>query len=74
VTGRHARLVLLSEDLPDKFSPAAHADLIEDGLEVVPHGVRGDVQLLGDFGCGQPAQDEPRYLALSLRQAVGVDD
>jgi aminocarboxymuconate-semialdehyde decarboxylase len=32
--GCHARLVLLCEDLSDKFSPAAHADLVENGLEV----------------------------------------
>src|SRR5215216_2933231 len=74
LTCRHAWLVVLGEDLTDEFSPAAHADLIEDGLEVIPHGVGRDVQLPGDFGCGQPAQDEPRYLTLALGQAVGIDD
>ena len=52
MTGSHARPVLLGEDLTDEFSPAAHADLIEDSLEVIPHGVGCDVQLLGDFGRG----------------------
>ncbi len=65
---------MLGEDLTDEFSPATHADLVEDGLEVIAHGVGRDVQLLGDFGRGQPAQDEPRYLALALRQSVRVDD
>jgi hypothetical protein len=74
VAGRYARLVLLSEDLTDEFSPTAHADLVEDSLEVILHGVGRDVQLLGDFGRGQPAQDEPRYLALALRQAVSIND
>ena len=74
MAGGHAWLVLLGEDLPDKFSPAAHADLVEDGLEVIPHGVGCDVQLLRYFGRGQPAQDEPRYPALALRKAVSIDD
>ena len=67
--GRHARLVLLGEDLPDEVSAATHADLVEDGLEVIPHPLRRDVQLSGDFGRGQSAQDEPRYLALALGKA-----
>jgi SnoaL-like domain len=46
----------LGEDLPDEFSAAAYADLVEDGLEVIPHRVRRDVQLSGDFGRGQSAQ------------------
>src|SRR3712207_3602489 len=48
--GRHARLVVLGEDLTDEFSAAAHPHLVEDGLEVIAHGVGRDVQLLGDFG------------------------
>src|SRR5215207_10381685 len=74
VARRHARLILLCEDLTDEFSPAAHADLVEDGLEVIAHGVWRDVQLPRDFGRGQPAQDEPCYLALALRQAVSIND
>ena len=66
VAGRHTRLVVLDEDLTDELSSAAHADLVEDGLKVIAHGVGRDVQLLGDFGCRQPTQDEPRYLALAL--------
>jgi hypothetical protein len=54
VTGRHARLVVLSEDLTYELSPAAHANLVEDGLEVIAHGVGRDAQLLGYFGRGQP--------------------
>ena len=72
--GRHARLVLLGEDLPEEFSAAAHPDLVEDGLEVITHRVRRDVQLSEDLGRGQSAQDEPRYLALALGQTVSIDD
>ena len=50
-------MVVLGEDLTDEFSAAAHADLVEDGLEVIAHGVGRDVQLLGDFGRRQPTQD-----------------
>ena len=63
-----------AKNLPDELSPAAHAGLVEDGLEVVPHGVGRYVQLPGDFGRRQPAQDEPRCLALALCQAVSIDD
>ena len=37
VAGRNTRLVLLGEELTDGFLPAAHADLIEDGLEVISY-------------------------------------
>jgi hypothetical protein len=39
VAGCHTRLVLPGEDLTDEFPSAAHADLVEDGLEVISHGV-----------------------------------
>jgi hypothetical protein len=45
---------VLGEDLTDQFSAAAHADLVEDGLEVIAHGVWRDVELLGDLGGGEP--------------------
>jgi hypothetical protein len=50
VAGRHARLVLLGEDLTHELSAASHTDLVEDGLEVIAHGARRDVQLPKDFG------------------------
>src|SRR5918999_1679036 len=49
LSGRHAWPVVLGEDLADELSPAAHADLVEDRLEVIAHGVRRDVQFLGDL-------------------------
>ena len=67
VACRHTWLVVLGEDLTDEFSAAAHADLAEDGLEVIPHSVWRDVQLPGDFGSREPAQYELRYLVLALR-------
>src|SRR5215212_5877583 len=57
VAASHTRLVLQSEDLADEFSAAAHADLVEDGLEVISHRVGRDVEFLRHFGRGQPAQD-----------------
>ena len=65
---------MLGEDLTDEFSAAAHPYLVEDGLEVIAHCVGRDVQLPGDFGCGEPTQDELRYLALALRESVRVGD
>src|SRR4030081_3805415 len=70
----HAWLVLLCEDLSDKFSPAAHADLVKDGLEVILHGVGRDVKRLTKVGSGQPAQDESRDLAFPPCQPISIDD
>src|SRR5215211_221367 len=67
-------LAVLGEDLTDEFSAAAHPDLVEDGLEVIPDRVGRDVQLPGDFGGGEPAQDELRYFALTPGQTVSVGD
>jgi hypothetical protein len=74
VARRHARLVVLGEDPADEFSAAAHAYLVEDGLEVIPHRVGRDVEFARDFGRGQPAQDELCYLALTPGQAISLDD
>ena len=42
-------LTLTAREQPsDEVAAAAHADLVEHGLEVVLHGVRGDVQRVGD--------------------------
>ena len=65
---------MFGEDLADEFSTAAQAYLVEDGLEVISNRVGRDVEFVGDFGRGEPAQDEPRYLALPLCQAVRLDD
>ena len=42
-------LVLLGKELPDQFSPAAHADFLEDRLEVVLHRIGRDVEGVGDL-------------------------
>jgi hypothetical protein len=39
-----AGLILLGKELPDQFSPAAHADFLEDRLEVVLHCMGRDVK------------------------------
>jgi hypothetical protein len=54
LTYRHAWLVVLGEDLANEFSAAAHSDLVKHGLEVIPHRVGRDVQLLGGLGRGEP--------------------
>ena len=73
LTRRHARPVVLGEDLTDEFPAAANADLVEDGLEAIPNRVGRDVEFARDFGRGEPAYDELRYLVLALRQTVGID-
>src|SRR5579871_1939310 len=37
-------LVLLGKELPDQFSAAAHADFLEDRLQVVLHCMGGNVE------------------------------
>ena len=41
---------------------------------MITHRVGRNVEFVGDFGRGQSAQDEPRYLALALGQALRIDD
>jgi hypothetical protein len=60
---RHARLVLLGEDLAHELSLAAHPDFVEDGREVIAHGVGRDVQLLGGE---TSAVESPRRMSLVI--------
>jgi transposase len=46
---RAGRLRGLREDAGDELSPAAHAELLEHGLQVVVHGVARDEQALGEL-------------------------
>jgi hypothetical protein len=41
VAGRHVWPVVLGEDLTNDFSTAAHPDLVEDRLEMIPDGGSG---------------------------------
>jgi hypothetical protein len=50
-----------------------HADLLEDGLEVVLDGVRGDEQLRRDVVGRPAARDELGDLALAAGQAVRAE-
>jgi hypothetical protein len=66
--------MVLVEDRGDQFPPRAHADLREDHLEVVLHGVRRKMNLGGDLPGGQALEDQARHTRLTRRQAVGADD
>ena len=70
----HPRHVVLEEDLRDEVAPASHTDLLEDRLQVVLHGVLGEVQLPRNLGRTEAVEDELGDLALPRRQPVGGDD
>ena len=50
---------------PPRTAPAANAGLVEDGLEVVLHGVGGDVQGRGDLLRVDPLQHQTGDVALA---------
>jgi hypothetical protein len=58
------------EDLRHEITPAAHAGLLEDALEVLLDGVGRDDQPLGDLRRRLALEHEPRDLLFSLRQPV----
>src|ERR1700716_2135069 len=62
--------VVLVEQLRDEFPPAAHTDLVKDGLKVTLNSVERDAQLLQDFGGGQALQHQLGDLARARRQLV----
>src|SRR5512142_1494372 len=49
-----------------ELDAVAHAELVEDGLEVALHRLRRDGEPLGDLARAQPLGDEERHLALAL--------
>lgn len=51
------RLVVVGEQFGDEFAPGAHADLGEDRLEVVPHGMGREVVCCRDLDVGQPTRE-----------------
>jgi hypothetical protein len=70
----HAGCVLLDEHLRDELPPAAHADLLEDRLQMILNGVRLQEQRARDLVSRESLNDEPDHVALPLREAVGLDD
>ena len=54
-----------------QLDAVAHAQLVEDGLEVALHGLRGDAEPLGHLAGAQPVGHQQRHLALPAGQAVG---
>ncbi len=54
-----------TEELPDEVSAAAYSDLVEDGLEVVLHGVLGDVKGVGDHSGGRTPKHEAGHLCFA---------
>ena len=56
---------MLGEDPVHELAAAGDADLLEEGLDVVADGVRGEVELGGDLGGAEPSGDRTRDLELS---------
>ena len=67
---RTASWGMLAEDVADQVAATVDTDLVEDGFEVVLHGVPGDVQRVRDDGGRRPAEDQGGYLGLAGRQTV----
>jgi hypothetical protein len=62
------------EDLGDEFAAAAHADLVEDRLEVVLDGLRGYEERARDLARAQAAKHEHGDLAFARGHLVGACD
>src|SRR5688500_11909821 len=58
------RRVVLVEEVRDELAAAADADLGEDRLDVVAHGVAGEEQALGDLRRRAALRDQLGNLAL----------
>ena len=66
---------MLGEDLLHELAAAGHADLLEDGLDVVAHGVGREVELRGDLRrCRRPRAIARVTSHLALGEPVGLDD
>jgi hypothetical protein len=61
------------QDLGDEITPASHAGLIEDRLQMILDCVRGQVPFCADRLGGYDTPHEQRYLGLPLRQAQGME-
>src|SRR4051812_26252649 len=66
--------VVLAIQTGDELGPARHAELLEDRLDVVPDGVRGQEQFGRDLGRRATAGDGTEDIALAFGQRVGLDD
>src|SRR5205085_12538239 len=65
---------VLREETGNEFAAAADAGLVEDGLDVVAHGVAGEAELCSDVLGGQAAGEQQNDLDLPLGQAVGLEE
>src|SRR5688572_25263717 len=68
-----AREQMLGEELADQLATAVDADLGEDRLDVIAHGVRGDVQLVGDLLGGVAACQPEHDLQLAVGELVPLE-
>ena len=68
------RCVVIDEEAGDELGPSAGTRLLEDGLEVVLHGVGRHVEAIRDVACRQPAGDEFGDGAFSVGEPVGGHD
>jgi hypothetical protein len=65
------RVQLSKKSSLDEFTPAAHADLLEDAAEMVLDGVLGDKESPGDTRRREATHDELREFFFAGAQAVG---
>ena len=70
----YAGPVGVAEDGGDQVASAAHADLLEDRLQVVLHGEWRQVEFLRDPRRGPAEQHEPRHVSFPRAESVGEDD
>ena len=68
------RRVVLEEHARDELAAGAHADLLEDRLEMILDRPRRDVQAIGDRARSKSLGDELRDAALAVGEPVGVRD
>src|SRR5688572_24339567 len=66
--------VLAAEDPGDEFAPASHANLVEDRLEVVLHGVFGDEQRDRDLLRRIAEENQPGHLGFPRCEPVRLQD
>src|SRR6266550_1040071 len=59
-------------ELREQLAAAVDADLVEDGLQVVLHGVRRDEESFGDRARVEPRHEQRDNRTLALRERVGA--
>src|SRR5215218_1299110 len=67
-------LEMVGRDARDELTPAVDVDLVENGLQMVLHGVHGDAEPVGDLLGGEALKNELCDIPFAPGQAVGLND